>query len=176
MRRQDELIREAGDRLREAEQELDAARTRSELSAAAKKLQRARAELKRLKAGEAGGAAEAASYPWFRVGGRLLSTWCSSSITKPDSSRCLITSSASCARASSDVCSVKIRRSSSRFRAIERPIEKASWSRNERWSTERVLVLFEPVIARCREGCQGGSGQVRLTQARRRSDPNPRIG
>jgi hypothetical protein len=36
--------------LREAEAELDAARTRSALDAAAKKLQRAKAELKRLEA------------------------------------------------------------------------------------------------------------------------------
>jgi hypothetical protein len=48
--REHELIREAWDRLRAAEQKLDAARTRSALSAAAKKLQRAKAELKALEA------------------------------------------------------------------------------------------------------------------------------
>jgi hypothetical protein len=50
----------------------------------------------------------------------------------------------------------QIRRSKAWLGVTAKPIEKASWSRKERWSTgPAVLVLFWPVIARPQERCQG---------------------
>jgi hypothetical protein len=108
--------------------------------------------------GRAGRAAEATRYPWFGGGGRRLMISSPSSISKPDCSRCFTTRSAIMWRASSGACSVMIRRSRSRLRVTAKPIEKASWSRNERGSHRRRLfwfVLRRHVIAWRRGSCQG---------------------
>jgi hypothetical protein len=60
--------------LREAEQEFAAAKRRTELNAATKRLQRAKAELKRLEA-EKPDRSKRRSTPWFAFGVRFLSTW-----------------------------------------------------------------------------------------------------
>jgi hypothetical protein len=116
--------------LRESEAELAAAKRRTELNAEAKRLQRAKTELSGSRLQRPCGRSGALTV--VRARRALPHNLLGFVDLEPDCSRCSITRMASICRALSRACSLRIRRNSSRLRVIAKPIENASWSRNER--------------------------------------------
>jgi hypothetical protein len=99
--------------VRAAEAEFRAAQGRSSPNAAIRRLMQARAELMAAQAERS-----MASCVEAMEAVSLVSVWPSSSISKPDCSRCLTTRSASCVLASSGACSLTNRRSRARLLAV----------------------------------------------------------